>query len=898
MRTMLLPKLYIPSPKKNLIQRLNLFNRLNEGLSRKLILVSAPAGFGKTTLISDWINQYKIPTAWLSLDKGDSDPVEFLSYIISGIQTIRPEFGQSAMMLLKSPDKPNYKSITNLILNDMHQISQNILLVLDDFHSTDTSEITKIVSDLLERIPDKIHIVISTRSDPALLLAKLRSQQQLVEIRLSDLGFSANDIYALFTKKLRIDISLDDAFSLESKTEGWIAGLQLTALSIQDRKDVSGFIKNLKGDNRYIMDYLIEEVLKIQSDDIKEFLLQTSILEKFSASLCNAILNRSESQIIIEKLEKNNLFVIPLDTERKWYRYHHLFADLLKQRLLVKDKSFVENLHKKAIKWFEEHKMYDLAIEHTLVIKDYVKSIQLLERVVENMWQNGLHSAISSYGELIPHDQIKLNPEFCLYYSWILINNGDIQKAEPLLKFAEKITNEKIRDKKTEKQELENYIKLQGKIAVAFTHLISNLQKPDIILDYCQIAFQKLDKEDNLWLGWAWNSKGSAELNKGSVREGIDSLIAALEYAKKSGNLYLISSVASSLSYHESIFGRYKSAYNRCTELLAFMNEKGYSEIAKAEWTYAGLFTRMSVTECLWADFDKALESVETAYKLCKNEKNITQKIIALLAYSYILHAHEDKTGAMSKLNELEGVLKQFQISPYIITTYVGWKIYLLIESSQLDKANDFVKECGLEINGPISYQNDHSYLNFARLLIVQHQFDTATSILSKIFELASASGRTETLVQVEILYALLNIMTGAKEKAIRNLLAAMEYAADEDLLNYFLFDLPATNKLLDAVYKIQATTKTKIPDSFIDKLKYAINKKQNRIKNYANFELSERELETLKLIAQNLTNPEIADKLFISVNTVKTHLKNIYLKLDVDSRSKAITKAKEVQLL
>lgn len=894
---MLLTKLYIPSPGKNLIQRLNLFNKLNEGLNRKLILISAPAGFGKTTLISDWINQYKILTAWVSLDKGDGDPVEFLSYIISSIQTISAEFGQSAMTLLKSPDKPNYKFITDLILNDMHQIREEILVVLDDFHSVDTSEINKIIAVLLERIPGNIHIVISTRSDPALLLARLRSQHQLVELRSSDLGFSANDIYVLFNKKLRIGISLDDAYSLETKTEGWIAGLQLTALSIQDRKDVSEFIKDLKGDNRYIMDYLIEEVLKIQLEDVKEFLLHTSILEKFSASLCDTILNRNESQIMIEELEKNNLFVVPLDTERNWYRYHHLFADLLKQRLLLKDKTLVENLHRKAAKWFEDHEMYDLAIEHNLVIKDYVKSIQLLERVVENMWKNGLHSAISGYGELIPHDLMKFYPEFCLYYSWILINNGEIKNGEPLLKFAEEITNDKILDKKTKKPEVENYIRLQGKIAVAFAHLNSNLQKPDIILDYCQIAFQKLAKEDTLWMGWAWNSKGIAELNKGNTREGIDALIVAVEYAKKSGNLHLISSAASSLSYHESIFGQYKSAYKRCSELLAFIKEKGYSEIAKTEWIYAGLFTMMSVTECLWADFDKALESVETAYKLCKNEKNITQKIIALLAYSYILHAHGDKTGAMNKLHELEDVMKQYEISQYIVATYVGWKIYLLIESSQPEKANAFVKECGFEVNENITYQNERSYLNFARLLIVQSQFDEARLILSKIFKLASAGGRIETLVQVEILYAILNLKTGFQEKAISHLTAAMEYAAEEDLINYFLFDLTTTNDILEEVYKIQATTKTKIPKAFIDKLKYAINKKQNRVKNYVNFDLSERELETLKLIAQNLTNPEIADKLFVSVNTVKTHLKNIYLKLDVDSRSKAVTKAKQIQL-
>ncbi len=895
---MLLTKLHIPAPGKNLIHRPHLFDKLNEGLNRKLILISAPAGFGKTTLISDWINQHKIQAAWVSLDKGDIDPVEFLSYIIAGIQGISSEFGQSVLRLLKSPDKTTYNSVTGLLINDMLQIKEDLLLVLDDFHLTDTNEISTIVTFLLERIPVNIHVAISTRSDPALPLARLRSQHQLVELRSSDLRFTANDISVLFNKKLKIGLSYDDAYTLETKTDGWITGLQLTALSIHNSKNVSEFIQNLRGDNRYIMDYLIEEVLKTQSDDIREFLLQTSILEKFSASLCNAILNRNDSQFVIEQLEKNNLFVIPLDSEKKWYRYHHLFADLLKQRLLLKEKTLIEDLHKKAGKWFEDNEMYDLAIEHTLVIEDYVKIIQLLEEVVEDMWKNGHHTAISNYGDLIPEDLIKGKPEFCLYYSWILINTGQIQKAEPLLESAQKTIHEKILDKKTKKHEPENYIILLGKIAVAFAHLNSNQQKPDKVLDYCQTAFEKLSRKDPLWLGLTWNSKGNAELQKGNTRQGIEALTIALEYGKTSGNLYLISSAASSLSYQESIFGQYKSAYKRSSGLLAFMKEKGYSEFAKAEWTYAGIFTMMSVTECIWADFDKALESVETAYELTKDEKNIFQKIIALLAYSYILHAREDRIGAVNKLTELEGVMKQFKISPYIVTTYVGWKIYLFIEASQLEQANDFVKEYGIKTEGIISYQNEHMYINFARLLIVQYKFDEATSVLSKIFELASASGRLETLVQVEILSAILNNMKGFQEKAVENLLAAMGYAADEDLINYFLFDLPTTNNLLVEAYTKHATTKTKIPKAFIDKLKSAINKKQNRVKILSNFELSNRELDTLKFIAEDLTNLEIADKLFVSVNTVKTHLKNIFLKLGVNTRTRAVAKAKEFQLI
>ena len=895
---MLLTKLHIPSPGKNLVHRSGLFDKLNEGFSRKLILISAPAGFGKTTLVSDWINQYKILTSWVSLDKGDIDPVEFLSYIIAGIQSIDATFGQSALKLLKSPSKPTNESITSLLINDMLKISQDFLLVLDDFHLIDTSEISQLVTYLLEHIPDNIHIAIITRSDPALSIARLRSQHQLVEFRSSDLFFSTNDIFVLFNKKLKIKISADDANSLETKTEGWIAGLQLTALSIQDREDVSKFIQDLKGDNRYIMDYLIEEVLKIQSDDIKEFLLKTSILEKLSAPLCNTILNRDDSQIIIEKLEKNNLFVIPLDSERKWYRYHHLFADLLKQRLLLKQKPAVEKLHNKACDWFEQNEMFDLAIEHALEIGNHEKGIQILGNIVESMWESGLHAAILKYGDLIPDELIKNNPDFCLYFSWILITIGEIEKAEPFLASAEKTTKKIINDQHASKDIIRLNNKLLGKISVAFAYLNTFNEASEKVLDYAQTAIKHLSKEDSLWLGWIWYSIGMTEMTKGNLKQGTIALNKSLENSKKSSNLYLISTIAAQIAFHEMCLGHYKAAYRHCSDFLTFMKENGYSQIAKAEWTYSGLFAMMSVIQCIWTDFDAALENVKTAYNLCKNENNISQKITALLAYSYVLYALEDINGAARILTELERVMKQYKMSPFIETTYVGWKIRTLLDLDQIDEANIFAKECGLGLNKKISFKDEQSYIYYVRLLLAQHKFNEADSILLELYTLAYSDKRIETLVQLKILSALMHKMTGDHEKAVKSLIEAMEFAADENLLVFFLFDLNLTNDLVKEAYKTQATEKTKISKQFIDKLKLAIKKKENRIKNQANCELSNRELDTLKLIAEDLSNQEIADQLFISLNTVRTHVSHILLKLEVAKRTQAVVKAKELGII
>ena len=424
-------------------------------------------------------DQNKIPAAWFSLDNGDNDPVDFLSYIISGIQSIHSAFGQSALKLLNSPNKPSVESIASLLINEILNINQNFLLVLDDFHLIKSNEVLKLVTYLLEHIPGNIHIVILTRSDPALSVSRLRSQHQLVELRSSDLSFSANDISVLFNKKLKLGLSVDDVYSLETKTEGWIAGLQLTALSMQGREDISEFIQDLKGDNRYIMDYLMEEVLKIQTDEIKEFLLQTSILEQMSAPLCNAVLNRNDSQLILETLEKNNMFVIPLDTERTWYRYHHLFAELLKQRLHLRDKAAIIELHNKACEWFKTNSMPLLAIEHALETENFEKSIQFLGEIVETMWKNGQHAAIMKYGDLLPDEIIKKNADFCLYYAWILIIAGQIQKAEPFLESAEIITMKIINDKNSSKEAVQYNKKLLGKISVAFAYLYSIIADPE-----------------------------------------------------------------------------------------------------------------------------------------------------------------------------------------------------------------------------------------------------------------------------------------------------------------------------------------------------------------------------------------------------------------------------------
>jgi len=893
---MLLTKLNIPAPALNLVHRSFLFDKLNEGLNRKLVLISASAGYGKTTLVCDWIDEYKIPTAWYSIDNGDNDSVEFLSYIITGIQNIDKEFGQSALKLLKSPNIPNIESVISLLINEILSIRKNFLLVLDDFHLIENSDIIKLVIYFLDHIPENLHIAILTRCDPALPIARLRSQNQLVEIRSSDLSFSAHDISILFNKKLKLGLSVDDVYSLETKTEGWISGLQLTALSMQGRSNISEYIQNLKGDNRYIMDYLMEEVLKIQTDDVKEFLLQTSILEQMSASLCNFLFNRIDSQFILEMLEKNNMFVIPLDDERNWYRYHHLFAQLLKQRLQSKEKETIIELHNKASEWFKNNSMPLLAIEHAIEAKNFEKCIKFLGEISESMWENGQHSAIMKYGELLPDEIIKTNADFCLYYSWILIIAGQIQKAEPFLECAQSITNHKIKDKNLSKNEIQYNKKLNGKISVGFAYLNSLLANPEKTLDYCKIAMENLSDDDPLWFSWGWYSKALAEMVSENFTECVKSYEKALEYGKKSGNVYLISTIAINLAYLESRMGLYSASHKKCSDLLLFMKENGYSQIAKSESTFAGLYSCLAGIECMRTNFNDALENIKIAYQLSKNESNNSFKVVVLLVYSLILYGRGDKAGLLKMLDEVDEIVKLNTIAPGALSIYIAMKGFVLLEQNEIDKAKIFFQKNGVGLENKISYLDEHGYTPYVLLLITELKFKEAEILLSKLLKMALAANRMERIVELKVTYAILHKMTGNKEKGIICLVESLEYAANERILMPFILHLNRIDDLLKEIYTKQTTLN--IPKKLIEKLKITIERKEKIKKTSLEAGISNRELDTLKLIAFDYSNQEIADKLFVSLNTVKTHLKNLFIKLDVDSRTKAVEKAKEIGLL
>jgi len=901
---MLLTKLYRPKTKDNLVYRQGLSESLNKAKNKKLVLVSAPAGYGKTTLVSQWIEKNNLSSAWYSLDNSDNQPTTFLSYLIAGIQTIKKDFAQNALHLLNSPNSVQVESVMTLLINNLLEFEDELFIVLDDIHVINQKEVFNAINFLLAHLSPNIHLIILTRSDPPLSTSRLRSQNELLEIRISDLSFSANEIAVFFNKKLKLGLSNSEILSLESKTEGWIAGLQLAALSMQEIEDRAGFIEALAGSNRYIMDYLIEEVLRKQPDEVQKFLLKTSFLKQISAPLCNKILHRNNSQQILEHLDRDNMFVIPLDTERKWYRYHHLFADLLQQKLLLENKTEVENLHKQASLWLDENGFYDLAIEHALAIEDYKKSIQIIGMNVETMWEQGKHAAILNYGNLLPDDLIKENPGFCLYYSWILISGGETQKAHPFLESAMRlvkktINNEDLSDfqQRQSDENLQYFKRLYGKIAVALAFLFSHNEGSEKTLKFCKIGLDNLPEKDAIWHSWMWFTYGLAYFTENKIQESAKALNTAFNYAQTTDNVYLISTILSRLAEIEQQLGLFQSAYNRCVEFLSYMNDKGYSEVSKTDWTYAPLYYIIGVTEWGWAELDKANDNLKIAYRLSKKGHDNFFNIYVSIIYSIVLHYQGDSKGDKIA-KEVDELIQQTTVPPFLTSLYIASAMYRFIQKNQIEQANNLLESYGINNVKEINFSYEMAYAAYARLLIHQYKLGEAESLLNALYSYAVTNNEFERIIELNFSLAQLYELKGQRSKAVDKVMNILEMSTSENQLFYFIFWAGELKNVFNEVFKIHATTKTNIPQKFIDKVQLAIRNEEKRRKKKTEFFLSEREIETLELLAQDMSNQEIADKLFISLNTVKTRLKNIFLKLEVGNRRKAVEKAKNTGLL
>ncbi|HSB02974.1 MAG TPA: hypothetical protein VLE49_20155, partial [Anaerolineales bacterium] len=442
--TILATKLYIPPPRHKIVLRPRLIEQLNEGLrsGHKLTLISASAGFGKTTLVSEWIANCGMPVAWLSLDEGDNDPARFTSYLIAALQNVKAGIGEGLLIALQSPQPPPTESILTTLLNEITTISDNFIFVIDDYHIIDSKSVDNALNYLLEHQPPQMHLVIATREDPNLPLARLRVRGQLTELRAADLRFTSSEAAEFLNRVMRLNLSTEDIASLENRTEGWIASLQLAALSMQGHKDTTSFIQSFTGSHHFVLDYLVEEVLGQRSESIQTFLLRTSILDRLCGPLCDAVLGSpsASGQETLEYLERANLFIVPLDNERRWYRYHHLFADVLRMHLIAEQPDQGSALHRRASEWYEHNGSTDNAIRHALAAEDFERAATLIELAEPEMRRSRQGATVTELGWLkaLPDELVHFRPVLSVAYAFALFGSGELGGVEHRLRDAER----------------------------------------------------------------------------------------------------------------------------------------------------------------------------------------------------------------------------------------------------------------------------------------------------------------------------------------------------------------------------------------------------------------------------------------------------------------------------
>jgi len=887
---MLKTKLFIPSTNTNIVHRTELFDKLDKGLERKLTLISAPAGFGKTTVLSDWISSNTIQTAWYSIDKGDNDPVKFMTYFIAGIQTLIDNFGENVLKILQSPQKLQIESILGMLINEVLNIEKDITFVFDDFHLIDSPEIFEIITYLLDYKPQQLHIVLSTRSDPRISISRLRSQDEIIEIRSDDLSFTSNDITTFFNSRFNFDINTHDIQLIKSKTEGWIAGLQLTALSMQSQKDKSEFINDFAGDNRYIMDYLIEEVLESQDDNIKQFLLQTSLFEQFSGSLCDFILDKNDSQIIIEILEKENMFIIPLDTERNWFRYHHLFADLLQHRLKAKGKDKIKDLHNKACLWFDENGYKNLAIDHALLAENNEKAMLIIDSTIEDLWESGQHVAILQYGELLDDEIIKQNLNFCLFYSWILISVGKVENAEKYLSFANAFLPDLT----------ENDTGIKGKLYI--TNGYYRLAKGDVgeIKKYSELALQNISTENSLWRSWAHVSMGDVYSLSRDLPKARTEYLEALKYSKKSQKIFMCLTTVVKLVFNEKIQGKYKSSHNHCVELIKEISSKESDETLLNSWYFSAFYSYCGVIQFEWNNSDEGLANANKGYELSKKGNDSIILLICATNYSYVLFLNGQPSEALKIIEDCESVVNSRQLPPWMSFPVIAWKARLHMELNEFNRASQLLAPFEAQQSNMIPYIMESIYITLARSYVHDQKYEEAKNLLNQLLKLTTKSNRIERKIEIEFLKIKMHLQKDEIQEAIDLLIQVLKLTEPENFIRSYVSKGEEFENLLKTILSEWETdqTDTSIPVDYINKILLVFETDKIHQKKKSDEIISKRELEILQLIAADLSNQEIADKLFISLNTVKTHAKKIYMKLDVPNRRQAVKKAKEMKLI
>lgn len=895
-------KLFIPRPRPDAVPRPRLIERLSAGVHRKLTLVSAPAGFGKTTLVSEWVRGQGFPAAWLSLDEADEDPARFLTYLVSALGTAVPELGAEIEELVQDPAPPAGEALPGLI-NELAGLDEKILLVLDDFHSLAPGVGTEALAALLEHPLPQLHLVISTREDPQLPLARLRARDEITELRAADLRFNAGEADLFLNQAMRLAISTDQVQALESRTEGWIAGLQLAALSLAGRTDPHGFIQAFSGDDRYIVDYLVEEVLRDLPENVRRFLLQSSVLSRLTSSLCDAVTGREDGAEMLEALERDNLFVIPLDNARRWYRYHELFKDVLQVHLGFWHPNEIAELHQRAADWHEREAMLPEAVRHSLDGRNFDQAARLIEAVWPDLNRSYRSGVLRGWIEQLPPEIVRARPVLSAGYAWALLNTGELEAAEACLDDAERW----LASPGTEQEargmvvtEHDQFARLPATIASARAYLAQARGEVEGTLRYAQAAIDLLPAEASFERGVVAAMLGLARWAQGDLAGAQDVFAAGMEEMRRAGNAVAAAGGTFVLAGICLARGRLREAIEIYQNALAAPAGQGAGGKRGAADLHAGL-SELLLEQ---GELEAARRHLHASGELgARDALPVMQYRSQAVTHARFREFEGDLDGALGLLKEAQA---QFIRGPVPDVRPVAAAIARLrISRGEVAAARDWACTRGITSADEVPYLAEYEFITLARVLLAEHRLHPEAGTLNELFGLldrlctaAESGGRNGSRIEILLLQAMALDAGGDRAGAIGRLTRAVELAEPEGYIGIFVAEGDPLAQLLQA-----AEAAGSLGNHGRRVLQFFDLPGRNGAGTGSSNEslvepLSEREIEVLELIAAGLSNREICDRLFLAMSTVKGHNRNIFGKLQVRRRTEAIARARALGLI
>ncbi len=855
-------KIHVPGRRRGLVARPRLVERLRRGTA--LTLVSAPAGFGKTTLLADWLAGGR-PAAWLSLDERDNDPTVFWTYVVAALGAVAP----------LSPFQPPADSALTTLVNDLGEVRDDIVLVLDDYHLIDAREVHDGVAFLLEHLPPRVHLVIAGRADPALPLARLRGRGELTELRAADLRFTSEEAAAYLTGAMGLELTERDVTALEGRTEGWIAALQLAALSMQGRGDVTGFIDGFAGDDRYIVDYLTEEVLARRPAEVRDFLLRTSILGRLCGPLCDAVTGQDGGRARLAELDRGNLFLVPLDHRRRWYRYHQLFADVLAAHLRDERPGEVAGLHRRASAWFEENGEPAEAIRHALAGGDVERAADLVEREIPALSRNRQEAAARGWLTALPDDVVRGRPVLGVALAGVLLMSGELGGVAEMLDDAEHRLAAPPPARVV--VDTEGFRRLPAMIALyraAYALACGDL--PGTVGN-ARRALELSPAEDHLQRAAAAGLLGLASWTTGDLDAAHGAWAACTEGLRRAGHLADTFGCAIAMGEIRLAQGRPGAALRTYEDALRLG--------APALRGTADMHVGLAEVHLLRGDLPAAAGEVQRSQELGELAGLPQNRYRERVAAARIRAAEGDPDAALALLDEAERrYAGDFfpEVRPVAAVRARVW-----IAQGRWGEALGWARERGLSETDELTYLREYEHVTLARALLAR---DGATALLERLRRAAEEGGRTGSVIEILVLQALDHRARGDVPAAVTALRRAVELAEPEGHVRVFADEGPPMAALLRAVAKqgvarahvrrlLAAVSSTPVVQDLVDPL-------------------SERELDVLRLLRTDLDGPDIARRLAVSLNTVRTHTQHVYAKLGVTNRRAAVHRADELDLL